>query len=374
MLIFKRHSRWGVLKLQITTKLGQEIISRIEEYIEVDINIMDLNGKIVASTDKSRIDSIHSGAIKVIETGNPLILNERNVHDYKGAKQGANLPIMHQSKIEGVVGVSGNPEEIIPMTGLIRASVEIVLAQMHVQEQAYYQERQWNFWLQQLLHPSGLNKEKLEEEAVYSLHIHTKSFWTVMILYGENVQDFLQVIRREISIQKINTLFTLPFSGNQVIIAVPSEVKDLDPLVKGLMGVTQDNISIGVGEGEFGIAGIRKSYKQAKQAVLFEKEIGTVSYSKAWRIERLAAAIHEDEYNSICLPYEKLLKELGDIYIKTVDTYLSMNFSIKKTANLLHIHRNTLLYRLDQIKERVGLDPRSFHDAFILKVIRSKQI
>lgn len=362
------------MKLQITSKLGQEIISRIEEYIEVDINIMDLNGKIVASTDKNRIDSIHSGAIKVIETGNPLILNEENVQYYQGAKQGANLPIMHQSKIEGVVGVSGNPAEILPMTGLIRASVEIVIAQMYVQEQAYYKERQWNFWLQQLLHPSGLNKERLEEEAVYSLHIHTKSFWTVIVLYGENVQDFLEVIRQKISAQKVNTLFTLPFSGNEVIITIPSEVKDLDPLVKGLMGVARDNVKIGIGEVEFGIEGIRNSYKQAKQAVLFEKEVGTVSYSKAWKIERLATAIREDEYNSVCLPYEKLLKELGDIYIKTVDTYLSKNFSIKETADLLHIHRNTLLYRLDQIKGKVGLDPRSFHDAFILKIIRSRQI
>lgn len=363
-----------MLKLEITSKLGIEIIRRIEEYIEVDINIMDLNGVIVASTDKSRIDSVHSGAIKVIETGNPLILNEEDLQEFEGTKPGANLPIIYKGEIEGVVGVSGNPQEILPMTGLIRVSVEIVIEQIYTQRQAHYKERQWNFWLQQLLHPSGLDRKALENEATYSLHVDTKSFWQVIVLDGDDVQGFLYDIRQSIKDRLIDTLFTLPFSKNEVIIAIPSQSKKLDLLLKNLIHIMKGNIKIGVGEEAFDIEGIRLSYHQAKQALTFQKETGTVSYSESWKMERLATAIQQDEYKSICCLYESRLQNLGESYIKTVDTYLSMNFSIKETANLLHIHRNTLLYRLEQMKEKVGLDPRSFHDAFILKIIRSQQI
>lgn len=359
--------------MEITSKLGIEIIRRIEEYIEVDINIMDLNGIIVASTDKSRIDSIHNGAIKVIETGKALILSEENMQEFEGTRPGANLPITYKGKIEGVIGVSGNPEEILPMTGLIRVSVEIVIEQIYIQRQAHYKERQWNYWLQQLLHPSGLDKEALEDEATYSLQIDTKSLWQVIVLDGENVQRFLYDIRQRIKDRHIDTLFTLPFSKNEVIIAVSSDVNMLDSLTEDLIHLIKGKVTIGVGEEEFDIEGIRLSYKQAKQALTFKKEAGGVSYSNAWKMERLATAIHHDEYNSICRVYENRLQNLGESYIKTVDTYLSMNFSIKKTAHKLHIHRNTLLYRLEQMKEKIGLDPRSFHDAFILKIIRSQQ-
>lgn len=358
--------------MQLTSNLGQMIISRIEEYIEVDINIMNLNGKIVASTDKSRINSIHSGAMEVIKTGSALIINEKNMQDYKGSKPGANLPIIHQDKMEGVIGVSGNPDEISPITGLIRASVEIALEQIYVQRQANFKERQWNYWLQQLLHPSGLDEKKLEEESIYTLNISTKKTWKVIVLYGESIQNLLEIIREKVIDQEVKALFTLIFSKNEIIITIPATFKHLDELVELFINVAKGNLKVGVGESAFGIKGIRSSYNQAKQALLFKNKKGTVSYSSDWKIERLATSIHKTEYDSICLHYEKMLKGIGTDYIKTIDTYFSMNFSIKETSTLLHIHRNTLLYRLDQIKDKVGLDPRNFHDAFILKVIRSR--
>lgn len=360
--------------MQITRQLGLEIIQRIEEYISFDINIIDLDGKIVASTDEDRIDQIHDGAIKVIKTGEALILSEENVQSYEGTKPGANLPIMHQGKIEGVIGVSGNPDEILPMTGLIRASVEIVIEQMYVQKQAHYKERQWSFWLQQLLHPSGIHKESLENEAIYYLRIDTESYWQVIVFEGEDVQRYLDDIQQKIAELQIETLFILPFSSNEVIISMPSNMENLDSFMQCMIDLMGLKVKIGIGEEEFGIEGIRYSYRQAKQALLLNTRMGTASYSATWKIERIAHAIHQDEYNSICLSYEKKLEELGEIYTQTIDHYLSMNFSIKRTANLLHIHRNTLLYRLDQIREKVGLDPRSFHDAFLLKIIRSRQV
>src|SRR5690625_3215045 len=176
-----------MLIVNINRKLGQKIIKRIEEYIDVDINIMDLSGRIVASTDENRINEIHSGAIEVIKTNRELILFEGDVKDYEGTKPGANLPIIHLDKIEGVVGVSGNPDEILPMTGLIRVSVEIIIGQSYNQRQKYYKERQWSYWLQQLLHPSGLNERELKREADYTLQTNMEDFWKVIVLTGSNI-------------------------------------------------------------------------------------------------------------------------------------------------------------------------------------------
>ncbi|MFD1362121.1 CdaR family transcriptional regulator [Lentibacillus salinarum] len=355
--------------MQITTELGQKIISRLAEYIDVDINIMDLNGKIVASTDKTRISERHTGALEVIKSNDDLILNHENVQAYPGTKPGVNLPIMHQHKITGVVGVSGNPNDILRITGLIRVSVEIVIDQIYIQQQAYYKERQWNNWLHQLLHPSGYDDEKLREEAAYSLKVNTEFHWRVILLKGMDVQTYLNDIRREIAASNIKTLFTLPFLQDELITALDLDFDVIQRLAERLSKL---GFLIGVGDIMFGIDGIRQSYQQAKQALQFDGGRNKIIYSEDWEIERLSASISDDVFNHICLEHQHRLETLGGDYLKTVDVYFEMNFSIKETASILHIHRNTLLYRLEQIKDKVGLDPRNFQDAFLLKVVRSR--
>jgi carbohydrate diacid regulator len=57
-------------------------------------------------------------------------------------------------------------------------------------------------------------------------------------------------------------------------------------------------------------------------------------------------------------------------YVKTLRVLLENNLEIKKTAYDLGIHRNTLLYRLESIKEASGLDPvRRLDDAIIARIL-----
>lgn len=359
--------------MKIGSKLGHEIINRISEYVDVDINIMDLNGKIVASTDSDRLNKVHSGAKEVIKTEQALILNEADISEYKGSRPGVNLPLMYQDKIEGVLGVSGNPNEILPMTGLIRVSVEILIEQLYIQKDAVYEERKWSAWLQQLLHPSGYDEETLEQEAFHSLGVDTNFAWKVIVLLENRIDYYLSMIEQKLNEQKVSVLFVLPYEKNEVMIVLSAEHDDLTVLIDAFSELPLSNLRIGVGEKHFGINGIRDSYNQAKQALIFGNGKQMVSYISDWKIERLANSIPTKEYNQICLHYEKKLNNMEEMYIKTIKTYLTSNFSIKKTATLLHIHRNTLLYRLEKIHEKIGLDPRLFHDVFILKVMLSKR-
>ncbi|WP_028547067.1 PucR family transcriptional regulator [Paenibacillus taiwanensis] len=53
----------------------------------------------------------------------------------------------------------------------------------------------------------------------------------------------------------------------------------------------------------------------------------------------------------------------------TLQTFFQYDCSVSETAKRLYIHRNTLLYRLDKIKQETGLDVRSFSDAVLVKLI-----
>ena len=47
---------------------------------------------------------------------------------------------------------------------------------------------------------------------------------------------------------------------------------------------------------------------------------------------------------------------------------LSNSLNISETARKLYIHRNTLVYRLDKIQKKTGLDVRVFEDALTFKI------
>lgn len=363
-----------VSNLRITSDLGQEIIKRVARYTDVDINIMDLNGEIVASTDENRIGELHWGAVEVLKTENNLIIDERVLVNYPGTKEGVNLPIKHNNKIEGVVGVSGKPRDVRKLTGLIRSTVEIIMEQLHIERLGYYKERQWNYWLQQLLHPSGFDKERLEEEAEYLLKVNIHLDFRVIVLTGENGHDVVETIRREIKGMKLDALFVLPFSDNEIHICLPNVFKRVEDLCHTFLKWISKNCKIGIGESGFGLLGIRNSYMQAKQALFFAGEVVKVTSSSDWELERLIMTMEKEESKNICLKYEQSLTRLDRNYIDTIDIFLKLNLSVKKTAEFLHVHRNTLLYRFDQIYKKVGLDPSLFHDACILRIIRTRQI
>ncbi|MCP1110169.1 carbohydrate diacid regulator [Lachnospiraceae bacterium PF1-21] len=65
---------------------------------------------------------------------------------------------------------------------------------------------------------------------------------------------------------------------------------------------------------------------------------------------------------------EEFIAELTEEMRITANTFLQNNLNIAETARGLHMHRNTLIYRLEQIQKKTGLDIRVFGDALTFKV------
>ena len=60
--------------------------------------------------------------------------------------------------------------------------------------------------------------------------------------------------------------------------------------------------------------------------------------------------------------------DFDDETLTTINQLFDHNLNISETARQLFIHRNTLVYRLERIEKRLGLDIRSFEDAMIFKI------
>lgn len=61
-------------------------------------------------------------------------------------------------------------------------------------------------------------------------------------------------------------------------------------------------------------------------------------------------------------------EELDDETIGIINAFFENNLNISETARQLYIHRNTLVYRLEKIRQLTGLDLRNFDDAVELKI------
>lgn len=73
---------------------------------------------------------------------------------------------------------------------------------------------------------------------------------------------------------------------------------------------------------------------------------------------------------------EEVLRKLSDEeLLVTLQAFLSANLNLTQTAEVLKVHRNTVIYRLDKIEELLGKDPRNFEDAVSLYIaLRFRQI
>jgi len=118
---------------------------------------------------------------------------------------------------------------------------------------------------------------------------------------------------------------------------------------------------------------VSKSYKEAAMAL----DVGKVFYVEknilAYNELGIGRLIHQLPV-SLCGMF---LKEVFDGDMKglfdeeelmTVFSFFENNLNISETARQLYVHRNTLVYRLEKIQKKTGLDVRKFEDALTFKI------
>lgn len=118
---------------------------------------------------------------------------------------------------------------------------------------------------------------------------------------------------------------------------------------------------------------VSRSYKEATMAL----DVGKVFYVErdvlAYNELGIGRLIHQLPF-SLC---DMFLKEVfdGDIHglfdeeeLTTVFSFFENNLNISETARQLYVHRNTLVYRLEKIERKTGLDVRRFDDALTFKI------
>lgn len=132
----------------------------------------------------------------------------------------------------------------------------------------------------------------------------------------------------------------------------------------------QLHVTIGVGQFYPQLGGLRKSYQDARLAL----EVG----SKVWdhghpyhikQVGMYVTLANVNQERKAELAYDILSPLVQDEQLyRSVTTLLDSGLNLTDAAEKLHIHRNTLIYRLEKTKSLIDLDPRNFDDALQIKL------
>jgi len=187
---------------------------------------------------------------------------------------------------------------------------------------------------------------------------------------GRLEKEIEQAIQREVRSREGEVL--LRIKGNSAVLLCPvgadaneRRLKDLaDTLRVRLSASLGNQVSVGIGRLHKGVEGLKTAHREAEQAVslgirLFGR--GTTTYFGDLGLYRLLLSIQGN--SEVRTFYHETLGKLLEYdrknnseLVKTLDVFFTSRGSPTEAAERLHLHRNTLLYRLHRIREISGLD------------------
>ncbi|MCY8922818.1 CdaR family transcriptional regulator [Bacillus atrophaeus] len=340
--------------------LAKKIIAEVKKMYDREVIIVNTDGSIIASTNDERIGGFHEGALICAKEKRNVIITKEDEKRLRGVKSGLNLPVFSGHHVTAVFGLTGEPEEIQPYGELLRKMTELFIKESRHLEQIQWQARTLESfmidWLQlREWSPGFLEKAQL-------LGVDLTSQRRIILIQGE--EEFTRH-----DIEQMTHLWKNDWPsdlfvrwGNERIL-INHEVSESDKKEQLLRHINSlcsfaesagngQHVSAGVGQAVISSRVIR-SYEQAEKAL-------SVS------IKRRTAVCEEDLKLDMCLAdirpatrgefSRRVLQKTVDNeeLMKTMRTLFSRHLSLKQTAETLHIHINTLRYRLEKLENLTG--------------------
>lgn len=342
----------------LSIKLAEEIVHQTMMRLHHNINVISTDGVILASGDKERIDSIHEGAIQVVKTGMPLLIDDPLSKDFYHCKPGINLPIKFHEKIIGVIGITGNPHDLQEIASLVQLTTEMIVHQVLTESKSEWQRKNGDLIFKALIDHAPIDeafKERIEklsfplEGPFQILLVKQKGDASALPLHLENILYRQQALFGQIDL------------GEYYLFLCGRSVKHAKETIQQLAKLQKKfEISIGVGPVVDELEVLPYAFNGAKTALSF----GQTTYFEDVEIYTLFKNRSSEEVTRFLTKIHGLTDKLT----VTLLTFFECNLQLNICAEKLGIHRHTLTYRLNKVYKLTGYNPQYFEDAFVLKL------
>lgn len=338
--------------IRLTEQLAQNIVNKMMDVIPYNVNIMNSEGIIIGSGDASRIGRVHEGAVEAIALKKLIAIHE----DRGDAKPGVNMPIYFKNEIMGVIGISGDPDIVSQFASIVNVTAELLINQ----ESMFIEER---------------SKEQLKEEVLYQWVFLKEEYEDGFIKRASSIGIDVTVPRRAIVVsskttKKVNIdKLKVHIMDNEYVIRInPHDVvvflredKRLHYRIKEIHKNFSDHAIIGIGTEQKIMA---NGVQEASRAIEIIKKLNVpmdlVDYSQMIPIDALSNISYKEKYFNIIKALEEEGK--GPELVKTLLSFIKHNGEMSSVAKELHIHRNSLNYRMQKVEDITEMNPKNFMD------------
>ena len=257
-------------------RLGQEIVGELSRLIQEQVVLTDRRGFIQASTDSTRINQFHEGALLSLRQERMLYMTDKEVKTLRGVRRGVVLPIIIDGNPIAVLGITGEPDQIKPQALLILRVVELFIQDSLKRKEKEDKVRELEFFVFDWLTSITKDKRFMERAALLGIEIELYKQVVVLESMTEGSQFSIENVEYLTSIQNVHELAKMIRWGEGKILTITSGngSKDIEKELKNILLHAKSrmriNLAVGIGE-PMHYGGLMKSFNQAERALKHQK-------------------------------------------------------------------------------------------------------
>ncbi|REB08064.1 sugar diacid utilization regulator SdaR [Sporosarcina sp. BI001-red] len=345
----------------LTKRLAEEIVEQTMLRLSRNLNVMDMNGMILASGETDRVDQIHEGAAYVAKTEKSLWISKESLLEWPGSKPGVNLPIHYKSRLVGVIGITGSEEELRDVAPLVQLTTEMMVHQSILTSETEWKRTAGELVFRELVSGQPISGATIDRMRMLSISLEGP-FTVLIVQQSETTRTpnrFAEWLEETMGIRSVLT-------GSDHGNAIPTLIWGVrrETVIKRLEHICQHKgvsiHKIGIGKTVFEEEDIVLAYESACHAMQFGVMNEVISDFETIEMRALMGAYQGTLHAQYV---EKVLGNLSEQLVETLKMYLNLEQHAQNTSTELGVHRHTLAYRLKRITEITGLDPTRFTSA-----------
>lgn len=360
--------------MYISQETAQTIVEEIGREIHENINFIDNRGYIIASTDESRIGNLHEGARRIIREKLEELYITAEMEN-ASTRKGMNLPIRINHEIVGVIGITGEREQVVRYGNIVRRMTEIMLEDSMTKDERRYDRRVRYRYLEEWIEmPQRAYNQNFVERGKHlgiditrprrALMVEVERYHELSLsLEGQRrLENIESSVRHLINALPEALYLREPERQICLIPACPDEkMQELsERLSTMILQKYGEALLFGIDgqtEGSQDAGKICREAKRALECCKYPDEIRL--FYNDLNVEILLNDIKDETMEEYL---QKLFPGVSEEEIKNdmelIEGYFRYEGSVTQAAEQMFIHKNTFQYRLKKLKEVTGKDIR----------------
>ncbi|MCM8911759.1 helix-turn-helix domain-containing protein [Pseudomonas inefficax] len=339
--------------------LAQDIVDRAMAILPCNVNVMDSQGLILGSGEPERINTRHEGAQLVLANGRIVELDSDAAKCLKGVQPGVNLPLMLDGRLMGVLGLTGDPQQVRTYGELVRMTAEMLLAQRHLQADQQWRRQRCDDLLALLLGGSGDSPRLLDEARQLGLKPQLPRVPCLFELASGSAAETLAAWL----MSRYPDSWCVSPARQSLLWCRPSGVALDEPrLLERLLRHGWEVERLALGCSAQSLEQLRRGYRRVRDLLAYGREVLPDERLLSLQRYRLPALLwrhrNDDALDELLEPLQRIRnKDSSGQLLTTLRAWCAHDGQSQACADALGIHRNSLRYRLERIAELGEVDP-----------------